>query len=159
MANRIILLSIRPEYANKIFSGIKEVELRRTRPKLEEGDLVIVYASSPKKALIGTFEVKKVVCKPLLELWKEVKGFAGISYREFRSYYKGLSVGCGIFLDKTHYFPQPIELKRLKQEWSNFTPPQSYRYLKPSEVNLVENLGQFNMCEFATCYQMALNVF
>ncbi|WP_045056246.1 ASCH domain-containing protein [Aliterella atlantica] len=159
MANTIILLSIKPEYANKIFDGMKVVELRRIRPKLEEGDLVIVYASSPKKALIGAFEVEKVVQKPLLELWKEVKEIAGISYKEFRSYYKGLSVGCGIYLNKTHHFSQPIELERLRQEWNNFQPPQSYRYLKPSEVNFVESITQFNIGEFATFYQMTLNVF
>ncbi|XGV94915.1 MAG: ASCH domain-containing protein [Leptolyngbya sp. BL-A-14] len=158
MSGRILLLSIRPKYADKIFGGIKEVELRRTRPRLCEGDLVIVYASSPKKALIGTFEVERIIQKPLNELWREVQGKASISYEDFCCYYEGLSVGCGIFLDNTHYFNKPIELERLRREWDNFRPPQSYRYLKPSEINLVENIANFDMSKFSRFYQTTLAV-
>jgi predicted transcriptional regulator len=46
--SNILLLSIRPEYANKIFDRTKTVELRRVRPRLlNEGDRVVVYVSSP----------------------------------------------------------------------------------------------------------------
>lgn len=158
MSGRILLLSIRPKYADKIFEGIKDVELRRTRPRLCGGDLVIVYASSPKKALIGAFEVERVIQKPLEDLWNEVQEKAGVSYKEFCFYYKGLSVGCGIFLDKTYYFREPIELDRLRREWDNFRPPQSYRYLKPNEISLVENIANFDIGKFSRFYQTALNV-
>lgn len=158
MSGRILLLSIRPKYANKIFEGIKDVELRRTRPRLCEGDLVIVYASSPKKALIGAFEVKKVIQKPLEDLWSEVQEKAGVSYEDFCFYYKGLSVGCGIFLNRTYYFHEPIELDRLRKEWDNFRPPQSYRYLKPNEVNLVENITNFDIGKLSRFHQTTLNV-
>lgn len=153
-----LLLSIQPKYVDKIFSGSKGVELRRTRPKVRQGDSVIVYASAPKKALIGVFEVRKVVQKPLEELWEEVEEIAGISYDEFRSYYKGLAVGCGIFLDKTQYFAQPVELETLRQEWDNFRPPQSFRYLKPNEITCLEHMTKFNIGEFTKFYQMSLNV-
>ena len=33
MPGNAIFMSIRPQYANKIFDGIKTVELRRVRPK------------------------------------------------------------------------------------------------------------------------------
>jgi predicted transcriptional regulator len=158
MAVKTLLLSIQPKYAEKIFGGSKEVELRRTRPKVQEGDSVVVYASSPKKALIGVFEVRKVIQKPLQDLWEEVEEIAGISHNEFCSYYKGLSVGCGIFLDRTQYFPQPIKLERLKEEWNDFKPPQSFRYLKPSEINLLENMTKFSMGEFSKVHQITLNV-
>ncbi len=158
MLGRILLLSVRPEYADKIFEGIKEVELRRTRPRLCEGDLVIVYASSPKKALIGAFEVKKVIQKPLEDLWSEVQEKAGISYEDFCFYYKGLSVGCGIFLSKPSYFHEPVNLERLRQEWDNFRPPQSYRYLKPNEIGLIENIADFDIGKFSSFYQTTLDV-
>jgi predicted transcriptional regulator len=45
-----------------IFDGNKRVELRRVRPRhLNEGDLILVYATSPEKALLGVLEVEKVV--------------------------------------------------------------------------------------------------
>lgn len=158
MSGRILLLSIRPQYADKIFRGIKEVELRRTRPRLCGGDLVIVYASSPRKALIGAFEVQRVIQKPLEDLWKEVQEKAGISYQDFCSYYEGLSVGCGIFLNKACYFHEPVSLERLRQEWDDFRPPQSYRYLKPNEIGLVEAIANFNVGQFSPFHQITLNV-
>ncbi|WP_416671339.1 ASCH domain-containing protein [Egbenema bharatensis] len=158
MSGRILLLSIRPEYADKIFRGIKKVELRRTRPRLCGGDLVIVYASSPRKALIGVFEVQRVIQKPLEDLWEEVQEKAGISYQDFCSYYEGVSIGCGIFLSKACYFHEPVNLERLRQEWDNFRPPQSYRYLTPNEVNIVETIADFDVSKFSQFYQITLNV-
>ncbi|NJL10369.1 MAG: EVE domain-containing protein [Calothrix sp. SM1_7_51] len=158
MSGMVLLISIRPKYADQIFAGVKEVELRRTRPRLQEGDLVIVYASSPKKALIGAFEVERIVQKPLKDLWVEVSEKAAISHSEFCSYYEGLSVGCGIFLDKTHNFHQPVELERLRKEWTNFRPPQSYRYLKPQEIDIVESITNFDISKFYSSYQTSLNI-
>ncbi|MGC1219232.1 MAG: ASCH domain-containing protein [Phormidesmis sp.] len=158
MTVKILLLSIRPKYASKIFEGIKDVELRRTRPRLIRGDLVIVYASSPTKALVGVFEVREVIQKPLMELWNDVKGRACVSYNEFRTYYKGLSIGCGIILTKTHYFEKPVELDCLRKEWDNFRPPQSYRYLKPNEIELVQDIAEFDIGEISNSYQIPLNI-
>ena len=57
-----VLLSIKPEYADKIFyQKTKKVELRRVFPSLDKDDLVIVYVSSPKKAVVGYFKVKKII--------------------------------------------------------------------------------------------------
>lgn len=69
----ILLLCIRPEYANKIFDSNKTVELRRVRPRLlNEGDLVLIYVSSPIKAVFGSFKVDSIIEKPIAELWEEV---------------------------------------------------------------------------------------
>lgn len=83
----ILLLSIRPEYAAKIFNHTKTVELRRVRPRLlNEGDRVVVYVSSPEKAVVGSFKVDNIVEKPVTELWEEVEKLAGISHEDFYDY-------------------------------------------------------------------------
>ena len=46
-----ILMSIKPEYANKIFSGIKRYEFRKRIPK-QPYERVYVYSSSPVKKII-----------------------------------------------------------------------------------------------------------
>ncbi|HEY9294972.1 MAG TPA: hypothetical protein VIQ31_01115, partial [Phormidium sp.] len=62
MPNTILLLSIKPEYAKKIFKDqTKKVELRRVRTRLTEGDIVLVYVSSPEKVFVGSFEVEGVI--------------------------------------------------------------------------------------------------
>ena len=91
MPSNILLLSIRPEYANKIFEGKKKVELRRVRTRLKTGDLVIVYVSSPEKALVGSLEVERVITvenlpKEINNLWKQVKEQSGIKRKQFDKY-------------------------------------------------------------------------
>ena len=51
-----ILLSIKPEYANKIFDGQKHYEYRKRIPK-KEVSKIVVYSSAPEQAVIGEFEV------------------------------------------------------------------------------------------------------
>lgn len=140
MQRHVLLLSIRPEYAKKIFDGTKKIELRRVRPRLEQGDLVLVYASSPIKALLGSFEVERVIEKLVINLWQDAEKQAGINLQDFFNYYAGKSVGFGICLKNIHTFAPPVDLESLRKEWSDFRPPQGYRYLTPSEFERVEAL-------------------
>ena len=99
-----ILLSIKPEYASKIFSGEKTVELRRVRTRITINDIVFVYVSSPTKALVGLFEVENIIQKRIdLEsnidnYWNLVHQKAGITSEDFYKYYQGASFFVGIFL-------------------------------------------------------------
>ena len=141
--SNILLLSIRPEYANKIFDRTKTVELRRVRPRLlNEGDRVVVYVSSPEQAVVGSFKVDNIVEKPVTELWEEVEKLAGISHEDFYDYYYGVRLGVGIFLKDIHRFSQPVELHRLRNKLPNLKPPQSFRYLTVNQFNIVTSLGE-----------------
>ncbi|RKZ39440.1 MAG: hypothetical protein DRQ49_11465, partial [Gammaproteobacteria bacterium] len=129
------LLSVRPKYADKIFERTKTVELRRIRPKLlEEGDLVLLYVSSPVQALTGAFKVDKIIEKPLKDLWRMVRKKAGITRQEFDNYYDGVSVGVGIFfkVQDVQQLDKPISLDILKEQF--FHPPQGFRYCRASDT-------------------------
>ena len=133
MANRMIILSIRPMYAAKIFDGLKKVELRRTRPQhLGKGALGLIYVSSPVRSLAGAFRVADVIEVPLMELWKMVRDKAGVTYREFKEYYAEVSVGTCIFFSKVWRFREPLSLHDLRREALDFIPPQAFRYANPS---------------------------
>ena len=141
--SNILLLSIRPEYANKIFDRTKTVELRRIRPRLlNKGDRVVVYVSSPQQAVVGSFKVDNIVEKPVTELWEEVEKLAGISHEDYYDYYYGARLGVGIFLKDIHRFSQPVELHRLRNKLPNLKPPQSFRYLTANQFNIVTSLGE-----------------
>ena len=162
MASNILLLSIKPEYANKIFEGSKTVELRRVRPRLRENDIVIVYSSCPEKALIGWFEVEEIIEEHPLKLWNKVENKAGINRKSFDSYYHGASLGYGIVLKKSFPFNKPIDLEIIKEQWSEFRPPQSYHYLKISEVHILESIAECRIADLTEevrserFYQLAL---
>lgn len=136
MKSNAILMSIRPQYASKIFDGTKTVELRRIKPKtLGSGDLIFVYVSSPVKALTGAFRVASVVEKKLEPLWRTVKDNAGVTRAEFFNYFKGVDLGVAIFIDDVWLLPRPIKLAQLQEEIKNFYPPQSFRYTSIKQIS------------------------
>jgi len=142
----VLLISIHHKYASMIFEGEKQVEFRRVKPRqLNEGDLILVYATSPEQALVGVLEVEKVVEMPPHQLWKKVKDKAGISYEIFNNYYKNSHTAFAIFFKKPFSFDSPIKLERLREEWSDFRPPQCYHYLKEREIDLIRSITNYDI--------------
>jgi len=160
MSPNVLLLSIQHKYASMIFEGNKQVELRRVRPRhLRNGDLILVYATSPEQALVGVFEVEKVVEMSPDELWQIVEDKAGVTHENFRKYYENSSIGFAIFLKNPFSFKSPIKLEQLRKKWSNFRPPQCYHYLKDREFNIVQSMAKsdiLSISEKSKAYQTEL---
>lgn len=51
--SKAVMISIRPKWCEKIASGEKAIEVRKTRPKLETPFKCYIYCSKAKKRLIG----------------------------------------------------------------------------------------------------------
>jgi len=132
-----LLISVHPKYVKKIFAGEKTVELRKVRPKISNGDVVLVYASSPTMALVGGFEVDKVIEANPADLWSKVRKSAGLTKDEFSDYYNGSSHAYGIFIKEPWCFETPLALKILRKRLAGFHPPQSYRYISTQEAQLL----------------------
>ena len=135
MQSDVLLISIRPQYAEKIFDGSKTVELRRLRPRVSNGDRVVVYASTPVKAVIGDFTVDRVVESSPSKLWQEAKYDCGLTKEEFDNYFKGTRTAFGIYIRKVKKKRKPVPLFSLRNECPGFHPPQGYRYLKESRMS------------------------
>ena len=132
-------MSIKPIFAKKIFEGSKTVELRRTRPKaLGSGSLVYVYVSHPICSISGIFFVDRVEEHSKIRLWNTVKNIAGLSYKEFCTYFDDKSKGIGIFISKTQIFKKPLKLQILRDYDINYRPPQSFRYLANDEKDFIK---------------------
>lgn len=127
--SKILLLSIRPKYAEKIYSGEKTVELRRTRPSVAADDLVLVYTSSPRCALTGAFLAEGVESGTPAQMWKKFGTRAGISREAYESYYAGAETAFVIGIKRSWTFDRPVTLRELRRKMKGFQPPQIYRYL------------------------------
>ncbi len=143
MIDEAMLLSVRPRYASKILAGEKTVELRRTRPRVGPGDWVLVYASSPCKALVGAFEVANVVSASPAELWGLVGWGAAVPKEDFDSYYFGADIAHAIVVKSVTSFIPEIPLDDLRRKLPEFTPPRAYRYLDAEEIRRVCPPGSF----------------
>lgn len=138
MANNGIFLSIKPQYADLILNGEKTVELRRVRPKLQPGDLVILYATAPISAILGCFTTLDVITAPIQEIWDTFGPQSSISHDLFFDYFQGVDEGVAILVDKTFRLipnEEESDLTRLRETYAGFHPPQGYRYIQRLEDN------------------------
>lgn len=133
-SNHALLLSIRPKFVASIFAGTKTVELRRVKPRLQRGDLVVIYASGSTKGIVGAFEVAGVTRGGPGSIWKKHNGGSGLCKAEFDRYFDGTSVGYAIQIGKLWRLPSPVPLGTLRKRRSGFRPPQSYHYWPLDEI-------------------------
>ena len=120
-----VLLSIKPEYAFKIFDGTKRFEFRKVIFKNPDVKTVIVYASSPVQQVIGEFEIDDIFSFDPDALWKKTKKYSGISEDFFYQYFADREIAHAIKIKKTKKYKKPLCIR----EDFNVIPPQSYVYL------------------------------
>lgn len=136
---RTLLMSIKPRYAEKIFEGSKSVELRRTRPPVHSGDVVVVYVSSPVKAVVGYFVVGDLVSGHPQELWSLAEQGAGVTEEEYHCYFSGADRAYAISVSEFELFEAPRTLAEIRETWQEFHPPQSYWGLKYEQLRMIMN--------------------
>lgn len=121
-----VLMSIKPEFAEKIFNGTKKFEFRRSIFKNKNVKRVIVYASSPVQKVIGEFEIGAIIDSDLETLWNQTSAYSGISKEYFDSYFDDKKKGFAIKVKKIKKYSKPLCIRK------NFkvAPPQSFLYLR-----------------------------
>lgn len=119
-----VVLSIKPEFAFKIFDGTKKFEFRKAIFKNDKIKKVIVYASSPVQRVIGEFEIEKIINHDIDTLWNLTQDFSGITEDYFYQYFANREEGFAIQIKKPKKYRYP---KCLRTDY-NLVPPQSFAY-------------------------------
>jgi predicted transcriptional regulator len=120
-----ILMSIKPEYSSKIFSGEKKFEFRKQKPK-HRLDTVYVYESQPTQKIVGWFRVTRIIPGSPDDIWNRCGKDGGIQKEDYFRYCRDKRIIYAFAIDKAvrYAFPiDPLELDR------GFNPPQSYIYV------------------------------
>jgi predicted transcriptional regulator len=131
LAKRALFISVKPQYANAILDGTKTVELRRTRPNLPDGSLVILYSSTPTRAVVGWAHLTGVREGTPIEIWNEYGDAAAIEELDYDAYFDGADQAFALQLDTVVAAVQPIPLSVIRS--IGIQPPQSWRYV-PADV-------------------------
>lgn len=127
---RDVVLSIRPQYSDKIVNGTKTVELRRRFPvSAPKGTIAYIYSTSPVRAIIGVAEIKDVLKLPIAEIWRQFENQAFITKADFDKYFEGVDLGYVLLFERARSFSQPMPLSLLREQF-DFEPPQSFLYAK-----------------------------
>jgi len=121
-----VLLSIKPEFAEKIFNGSKRFEYRRSIFKNPNIKTIVVYASYPVQKVIGEFDIDEIINTNVNDIWRETSEFAGISKEYFMNYFIDRKDGYAIKVKKVRRYKNELNLK----EHFGIIPPQSFVYLE-----------------------------
>lgn len=131
MKSNATLISVHPCYAEKIISGEKKIEFRRswaTKPV----DVLVIYATTPIQRIIALADVKQIIVGSKTKLWSLAKGVGGgISRRKLFDYLDGKKSAVAIELSMVKPIADGLDPKCIFGP--DFRPPQSFRYLKDEE--------------------------
>ena len=122
---RIVLIAIRPRFAESIIKGEKKVEFRKVRFR-EKVSHVVIYASKPIQRILGYFQVPNIAEDSPEHLWARYHYVSGMRYDEFRNYYASSDKGIAIEVGNIWQLKKPVPISKLDK---SIITPQSFAYL------------------------------
>ena len=123
---KAVLLSIKPEFAHKIFEGSKKFEFRKQVFKDTSVKKVIVYSSSPEQKVIGEFEIETILSDTPNNIWIQTKLYSGISQKFYDEYFKGRDNAYAIKVASTKKYRKEKSLA----DYNVQSAPQSFAYVE-----------------------------
>jgi len=121
-----VLLSIKPEFVDKIFLGEKSYEYRKSifRRKVKR---ILIYATKPVGLIVGEFEIQAIIEGTPCEIWEQTQKSSGVQKFFFDKYFTGRTKAYAIKIGSIVRYEIPINpYDTLKP----FTAPQSFSYIK-----------------------------
>lgn len=122
---KALLLSIKPEYVEKILQGEKKFEYRKRLAK-EDVPYIYVYSTAPSMKVVASVHIEGYLSDSPTALWEKTKAAAGISRAKFRDYFRGCKTAYAYKLGKVEVFESPKNLS----DFGVAVAPQSFVYIK-----------------------------
>ena len=121
---KAILLSIKPEYVDRILAGTKKYEYRK-RLARSDSSVLLVYSTSPVMKVVAKVEILGTICATPSTLWEQTKSNAVISRKKYREYFHGCKTAYAYKLGKVEIFDPPRDLL----DYNITLAPQSFSYV------------------------------
>ena len=126
-----ILLSIKPQYVEKIISGEKKYEFRKKEFKRKNIDTIVVYSSGNIRKLVGEIKFKTILSDTPSLLWQKTHAKSGMTEESFMRYYKNKDIAYAIVIDA--FLPYKTYMD-IDDKYPGVKPPQSYRYIDEADL-------------------------
>jgi type I restriction enzyme S subunit len=120
-----VLLSIKPQYVDRILSGEKKFEFRR-RIFRRQVESAYVYCNSHVKRIVGAFTVGKILSGTQEQIWDMCGREGGIEKEAFFRYFSGAPKAYAIEIVNFYEFDEAVIPELLVEK---FYPPQSFYYV------------------------------
>lgn len=121
-----VLLSIKSEFVEKIFSGEKLFEYRKSIFKREDVTSVVIYATKPVGKIVGEFKIKKIHIGSPEVIWQKTHYASGTAERFYFDYFKGKAQAYAIEIGELVKYDEPINPETM---FGKFNAPQSFCYI------------------------------
>ncbi len=121
-----ILLSIKPEFADKILSGKKRFEFRKAAFANIQPTCIVIYATQPVGKVVGEFDVAHIFVDDPENIWKKTKQYAGIEKKRYDEYYNGKNKAVALGVGEVRKYDSPFSLNEFS---GGVSAPQSFMYL------------------------------
>lgn len=121
-----VLLSIKPEYVERIFNGTKKFEYRKILFKNPDVKTVVIYSTKPVGMIVGEFDIGNILVGTPANIWDKTKKFSGVKEVFFDEYFGNRKKAVAIEVTSLKKYRKPIcPFAKL----TNFTAPQSFMYM------------------------------
>lgn len=111
---RALLISVKPRYARAILEGRKTVEVRRRFPEVPPGTTVVLYSSSPERAVLGTVRLKQTSTVPSDRVWEMHSDAIGIAEDALGEYLDGAEASTLLEVEDPKTWARPVSLASLR---------------------------------------------
>ncbi|PAF52894.1 hypothetical protein BKH42_08960 [Helicobacter sp. 13S00482-2] len=118
------LLSIKPEFAEAIFTGKKKFEYRKVNFK-KDIKTIQVYVTKPVGKIIGEFEIKRIIKDEPHSLWNKTYKYSGINEDFYVAYFEDKKIAYAIEIENVRRYDKPLNPYLNK----DFRAPQSFKYI------------------------------
>ena len=119
-----MLLSINPEYVEKIINGEKIYEFRKIKAK-KRPDKIVIYCTSPIMKIVGEAEVAEILEDTPQNIWKETQALGGVDKDFFFKYYKNKKIAVAYKLKNIKKYKKA----KVLADYGLTVAPQSFVYL------------------------------
>ena len=147
-----ILMSVKPEYLEKMKSGGKVLEIRRKFNSKWRGCRVTLYSTNPSKALYGYSTIENISKGNPEDIWGKYESDIGCSKEEFDNYTNSADQIYAIKLTGFQSYLNPLYIEQVSYLINKkLTPPQSYYSLEKNKswseaISIAELLhGRFQL--------------
>lgn len=122
------ILSIKPEYVDRILSGEKKYEFRKRIFKREDVDTIVIYSTSPCCKVVAEARIAEIIYDSPERIWKKTKDNSGIAKEQFMSYFNGREIAYAIRLATVKQLAEPCSLNEYAPQVK--AAPQSFVYVQ-----------------------------
>ena len=119
------IISIKPQFVEKILNGEKRFEYRKSFLKDIPGKCYI-YSTLPVGKIVGFFTIKQILRDEPPKIWDLTKEKAGITKEFFDQYYFGRNKAVAVEIENVTIFGKPKDYKEID---SSGKIPQTYKTL------------------------------